>query len=303
MSRKTVVVTGSNGFIGSHLVTALRGAYTVVGISTGSANHPGQADIYHQMALPSPDLDDIFRQHRPAFCIHCAGPASVGMSMDHPSVDFQSGPVTLFQIADAIRKAKLDCTVVFPSSAAVYGNPEAIPVRESASLKPISPYGHHKLMGEHILKEFAQIYGIPYMALRIFSCYGAGLRKQLLWDVARKVEAGRLDLFGTGEETRDFIHVRDLAALMKLLLDQGARDVVLNVGAGAQVPVRRIAELLATAMGRGDLRPSFSGSSRAGDPLRWEADVSRIRAFGFTPQVALEDGVAEYVKWYKREGI
>ena len=299
MPRDSILITGANGFIGSHLVREFQPDYTVVGLSTGSVNHPGGADIYYQMSLPHADIEQIFARHRPRFCIHCAGPASVGHSVNHPAVDFHVGPVTLFQIADTIRKQELDCTIVFPSSAAVYGNPQRLPVAEEHPSAPISPYGFHKKIGEDILIEFQTLYGVPYLVLRIFSCYGAGLRKQLLWDVCGKVRQGELRLFGTGSETRDFIHVHDLAAAVKRVMCSGVRNRVFNLGNGEQVSIADMVEEVRKAFGASCPPAGFSGEVRPGDPRNWEADISELRNLGYSPSISLQQGVQGYVDWFR----
>lgn len=296
---RTVLITGSNGFIGSHVAQELKGRYRLVGVDTDSVNFPGATDDYFQMTLPHPDLDQVMARYKPDAVVHMAGSANVALSMDHPGVDFQAGPVTVFQVLDAIRKADLTSTFIFPSSAAVYGNPDSLPVREDSRLGPISPYGFHKLICETVIREFQQIYGIPHVIMRIFSCYGAGLRKQLLWDVAGKIRSKRLELFGDGDETRDFIHVRDVSRLVAGLLDRDVKSMTLNVAQGRQVSIRTIVERMCSLLSSNGLKPSFTGNRRSGDPVHWEADVGQLRGLGFDPVVGLEEGLAAFCSWYQ----
>lgn len=299
-----ILVTGSNGFVGRHVVAALRNSGRVVGLGSGSVNFPGQAHEYHQMTLPHPDLERLLARLKPATVVHCAGSASVGLSMNHPGVDFQAGPPVIFQLFDGLRKAKLAAPLIFLSSAAIYGNPVRLPVAETDPLAPVSPYGYHKLLCETIAEEFGRIFGLPSILLRVFSCYGPGLRKQLLWDIAEKIAGGRLALSGTGRETRDFIHVADVGRLIAMLVERPCPNatgpMVLNVASGLQTSVAEIAGLMTTSFGLPKLLPEFDGRTRPGDPLYWQADVTGIAKLDFVPSVNLETGVAGYVNWYKK---
>ena len=192
---------------------------------------------------------------------------------------------------------------VFLSSAAVYGKPEVLPVEERASLKPISPYGFHKLQCESLVQEFSQTYDIEALSLRIFSSYGAGLKKQFLWDFCRKASAcNQLTLQGSGNETRDFIHISDLVRCV----DHLDRHVVfdgssINVCSGTATPIAELAEMLAAHFPH-YLSISFSGELPAGVPDRWLGDDSVLRETGFRCLTAMEAGVADYVRWYRAVG-
>lgn len=302
MSPKTVLITGVNGFIGSRLAKRLARDHHVIGLGTGSVDNHGLCHRYIQMLLPNPDFLQVITRYQPDCCLHFAGSASVGYSFEHPGVDFQSGPVTVFHILDALRQQQATgkpCLFLFPSSAAVYGNPCRLPITEEDPVAPVSPYGYHKRLCENIVEEFKSLYGVPYLILRIFSCYGEGLRKQLLWDLCRKIDTGRVELFGTGEETRDYIHVMDLAELVALLLQQDIRDTVLNVGNGLEVSTRTVAETMLRAMGRETISPIFLGREKTGDPLHWRCDCARLDTIGYKPVVAIAHGIAQYARWYR----
>lgn len=295
-----LLITGINGFIGSHAAAHFSKRFAVAGLDTGPVDQTGCAGTYHSLTLPSRDLAGLVRETRPGFCIHCAGPASVPLSFEHPENDFTSGPAALANLLEALRREAPECLVIFPSSAAVYGNPEKLPVREDAPLKPISPYGSHKLVCEKLLEEYREHYGIRSVILRIFSCYGPGLRKQLLWDIARQIrEKGRVELSGTGEETRDFIHVKDVARVFETAM--GLDNVILNTATGTQTTVHSITEAMIKDLGKTGLSPVFSGKNRPGDPLRWQADVSMLARTGYKTTVNLKAGIREYCAWAQNQ--
>ena len=123
------------------------------------------------------------------------------------------------------------------SSAAVYGDPERLPVSEDAPLAPISPYGRHRAEAEEVALQS----GAPVVIARVFSAYGEGLRRQVLWDVAqRALVGGPVELSGTGEETRDFVHARDVAAAISAIAQRSAFDgEIVNVATGRRDLHRR----------------------------------------------------------------
>ncbi|MFV0350131.1 MAG: NAD-dependent epimerase/dehydratase family protein [Halodesulfovibrio sp.] len=299
--KKTVLVTGVNGFIGSNVARVLSADCRVIGIGRSAGNSDASLYGYRQMVLPDPGLVDLLREQRPDVVVHCAGRGSVPFSISNPAADFDAGPRLVAHVLDAMRRADIDARFIFPSSAAVYGNPRSLPVAEACPLQPISPYGYHKVLSENIIQQYHQLYGQTYAILRIFSCYGEGLAKQLLWDAAVKATEGNLELFGTGEETRDFIHVHDLAHVVSLLIERKTDNVVLNAAGGRQVSVREIVGTLVQKLGL-DVPVRFNGQVRAGDPLRWQADISLLRSLGGGTPLSLEEGVQRFADWFNATG-
>ena len=193
-----------------------------------------------------------------------------------------------------------NCKFINLSSAAVYGNPLSLPIYENDALHPVSPYGKHKKMAEEICAEFTNDFGLKTCNLRIFSAYGAGLKKQLLWDLYQKSLTGNIELFGTGDETRDFIYIDDLLDVINLVANKATFDATcLNVANGIQVKIKDLVSLYLQELNfKGEL--NFIGSNRKGDPLNWEADITQIRSFGYQQNVSLEKGLEKYVEWLKR---
>jgi UDP-glucose 4-epimerase len=294
-----ILITGVNGFIGSNIAKRLKGNYKIVGLDTGSVDLSEAVDFYVQMILPSSELEGLIKAFDPDYCIHCAGSANVGISMTSPGMDFNSGPTVVFNLMDSIRKAHSCCRVIFLSSAAVYGNPKELPIGEDHSLSPISPYGYHKLISEKILEEFKQIYDIDSVILRVFSCYGDGLRKQLLWDLATKImSSNQLELDGTGIETRDFIHVFDLADLIDKMITLNLTEGIYNVSSGVQSRISEIAHFLVTYLSKQGVKIVYSNKNRVGDPLNWLGDISKIKNLGFQSAIDMDQGIKKYCEWF-----
>jgi UDP-glucose 4-epimerase len=304
MKPEYCLITGASGFLASYLASVCREA----GWATHGADRTGSSqtsnwDGFHTGLTGTLDWDTILATP-PRFCFHLAGGASVPASVADPIGDFESlFPGTARLLVSIARRAP-DCVFVLFSSAAVYGVPPTLPVREDCPIRPVSPYGVHKAMAEGLVAEYARLYGLRAVVLRIFSAYGEGLRKQLFWDLCQKAVAARpggmIELSGTGAETRDFVHARDvaeaaLAAALAASPVPGCEPI--NVASGIETTVADAASTLLEALRR-PVALRFNGESRQGDPPRWVANISRLQRKGFEPKRALSDGVAAYARWF-----
>ncbi len=293
------LVLGSGGFIGSHVARVLANAGYIV----------GKADIRTcddagvlRLDPERPDFTDLFRRAQPDVCINCTGAASVPASFADPARDFLLNTVRVAQMLEALRQVAPGTRFIHLSSAAVYGNPEQLPIPENAVLRPLSPYGWHKLQAEDVCREYAEIHGLPTLSVRIFSAFGPGLRKQLFWDAYQKARgATSIRMFGTGTETRDFVFVEDVAAALDTLIRNATFDGrAVNVARGEAVSVgRAIATLLDALEWR--LEVVFNGEARVGDPTHWQADVTCLQRLGFTPAYTIEAGLERVAAWMQEE--
>ena len=174
-----------------------------------------------------------------------------------------------------------------------------MPIVEESPLAPISPYGVHKVIAEDLCRSYGRTFGLRVAIVRIFSAYGVELRKQLLWDASRKALAGDFHFAGSGQETRDWVNAEDVAKLLLIAGDHAIGDApVVNGASGTEVAVGDILTVLFDAIGTSG-RPTFTGGARAGDPDRYAGDPSRARAWGWTPSRSWQDGVREYVQWFR----
>jgi UDP-glucose 4-epimerase len=302
---RTVLITGVAGFIGRYAARYFSElGWSVIGVDqVQQENGPLQnLSAYHCIQLPDKKLAGLLGHFLPQVCIHCAGPASVGLSMEDPSMDFYSSTVLTFEILNMLRLYCPASRFILISSAAVYGNPSALPIGEDQPLAPISPYGFHKYQCEQLCQEFAKVYGLSTASGRVFSAYGTGLRRQVIWDICEKVTARKsLELHGSGRESRDFVHAVDIVKALFVIAETAPMEgEAYNIGSGRQVFIAELADMILRMLGS-ECRPHFDGIAPHGNPLNWQADISKIGALGFAPEIGLEEGIKSFVNWRRSE--
>ena len=290
-----ILVIGSKGFIGSHVCQYLTPKHQVwscdVVVDYVSPN-------YLQIDASNADFKVLFNEQLFDVCINCSGAASVPDSLKNPLRDFNLNTIHVFRILDAIRQFQPTCRFLNFSSAAVYGNPQRLPIQENDLLRPLSPYGLHKLAAENICQEFQTYYGISTCSLRVFSAYGEGLSKQLFWDLFQKAQQPQpVSIYGTGRESRDFIYIKDLVRIVELIINDSAFNLpVINVASGEETTIQ---EAVQTFFGLFDqpIHYQFTGQQRLGDPINWVADIGHLKQLGYVQHYSLAQGLNNYYQW------
>ena len=295
-----ILIIGSKGFIGQHLYQyytqkgeQVWGADVIVDYAAG--------ENYFLVDATNSDFNALFSGTGYDLCVNCSGAASVPDSLKNPGRDYHLNTVNVYRILEALKTHQPRCRFINLSSAAVYGNPASLPVKETAGPGPLSPYGIHKWQSEQICREFWDYWNIPTCSLRIFSVYGEGLKKQLFWDLYHKAATGRpFTLYGTGNESRDFIHVLDLVRTIDLIARRASFEAdVINVANGEEIPIHRAASIFFSFF-EAPVDYSFSGETRKGDPVNWRAEISVLRSMGYEPGVDMETGLENYYNWLKK---
>lgn len=304
-SPKTAIIIGAAGFLGRYAARHFHEqGWSVIGIDCIPPENAPLAilDSYHDLRLPSDEFERLVAHIVPDVCVHSAGRASVPLSFTDPAADFYDGPLLTFNILNALRLQAPECRFLFLSSAAVYGNPVLQPVQEKHEAHPISIYGFHKQQCEQLCLEFARVYGLRTASCRIFSAYGTGLRRQVIWDICEKaMTRSELILQGTGQESRDFIHARDIARALEIVATTAPMDgEIYNLATGREVTIEELSHLILKAL-RLNITPVFNGVVPPGTPANWRADVSLLTNLGFAPSIGLEAGVDAFARWCKAE--
>ena len=314
----TVLVTGGAGYIGSHTVLALAEAgedvVVIDDLSTGfSAYLPEGVPLFIGDAGDENLLEGVISQHGIESIIHFAGSVVVPESMRDPLGYYRNNFMTARNLLNVAVKRGIS-RFIFSSTAAVYGNPDQVPVPEHAPTRPLSPYGSSKLMTEIMLHDVASAYGMQYVVLRYFNVAGADPRARIglatvgathLLKIAVEAATGqraKIDVYGTdyptpdGSCVRDFIHVSDLAQAHRAALSylqDGGKSVTLNCGYGRGYSVLETIEAVRSVSGR-NFAVQYA-ARRPGDIMTMVADTSRIRAMlAWTPQFDDLDTIARH---------
>ncbi len=299
--KKIVLITGAAGFLGKFISRKFssEGWYVIgIGHSNWSDFQKWGVDEWIQSEITLNALQQI--RGNVNLIVHCAGGASVSVSLEHPRQDFISTVSVTNAVLEHIRVSSPGTSLVYLSSAAVYGQQVSLPIREGVELRPVSPYGVHKMMAEDLCKSYAQSFQLKVAIVRLFSVYGDGLQKQLLWDACEKFKNQSNQFFGSGNEIRDWLHVDDAVDLIFVLQAYATENCpIFNGGCGQGVSIKVILSYLATKFDK-TLIPEFSSKSKTGDPLAYVADISCAKNLGWSPKINWKFGVEKYVNWYKK---
>ncbi len=304
----TVLVTGGAGYIGSHMVQALAEAgesvVVIDNLSTGFATFvPESIPLVVGDAADENLVEDVIAAHHVESIIHFAGSVVVPDSMRDPLAYYRNNTMTTRSLLNAAVKGGVN-RFIFSSTAAVYGNPDHVPVPEHSPTRPLSPYGSSKLMTEIMLHDTASAHGMSYVVLRYFNVAGADPQARIglatvgathLLKIAVEVATGqraKIDVFGTDYPTpdgsciRDFIHVSDLAQAHRAALSylrDGGKSATLNCGYGRGYSVIETIEAVRRVSGR-NFAVQYAGR-RPGDIMTMVADTRRMRkVLDWTPQ-------------------
>ncbi len=293
-----IVITGGSGFIGHHLCNFLSEQGKQVRIFDIAPPPMGtKAEFVRVSVLDPLRLQKLFVGADAI--VHLAALIDVQASVADPFSDFQVNAGGTLNVLEAARRANVP-KVAFASSAAVYGNPEEIPVTEEHKTDPLSPYGASKLAAERFVLLYSRLYGMKNTVLRMFNVYGRGQNplspySGVIKKFCEAISEGKQPIiYGDGEQTRDFVHVDDVANAFSLALESGGCDTPLNIGSGKETPILDLLEKMCSLSGKTS-NPKFL-SGLKGEIKRSCADISLAkRKIGYYPKVSLEGGLKEIV--------
>ena len=292
------VVTGGLGFIGSNLVDqlVLKGHKVVVldNFSTGrrsnlSHHNKNNVKIIKIDISKSKSLDKYLKGV--SYVFHLAGLADIVPSIENPNKYFKSNVIGTFNVIQAAKKANIK-KFIYAASASCYGFPDSFPTSENAKINPMYPYAFTKWQAEELVMHWVKVYNFPATSLRFFNCYGPRSRTSGAYGavfgvfLAQKLAKKPLTIVGNGEQTRDFIHVKDLVRAILGAASSRKIGEIYNVGSGKEVKVNKIAKLIS---GKKIYIPK-----RPGEPDRSLANINKIkRDLNWRPKIKIEEGVKD----------
>lgn len=299
------LVTGGAGFIGSNVVRRLlEHGHEVTVFDNCSTGYEVNLKPYPEAELVRGDIRDAEAVDAAVSgkeaVFHLAASVGNKKSIDEPIYDASHNVLGTINVLEAMRKYGVG-NIVYSSSAGIFGEPQYQPVDEAHPSEPDSPYGATKLCGEKLVLSYMKLYGIKAVCLRYFNVYGKNQRFDAYGNVipifAGRIARGEeLTIFGDGEQTRDFIDVKDVAAANVAAAEKPEAWGTFNVGTGTEITINRLAEILGEVTGE-----DFGvvhGPPRPGDVRQCTADTARLRgALGVSPSTDIPENLKEYYAW------
>jgi nucleoside-diphosphate-sugar epimerase len=311
MANETCLVTGVAGFIGSHLAERLLAdGHRVIGVDcftdyyareiketnlSGLRTSPGfefiEADLRMDLAVLLDGVDYVFHQAAQAG-VRASWGASFAVYTDLNILATQ-------RLLEAARQATALKKMVCASSSSVYGDSDALPLREDSPAWPVSPYGVTKLASEHLARLYATEHGVPTVSLRYFTVYGPRQRPDMAFcKFVRAIYAGEeITQYGDGEQTRDFTYVSDAVQANVLAAAHGAPGSVYNIGGGSRVTLKECLALLERVTGH-PVRVRRMDAQQGDMRHTWADTTAARRDLGFEARVSLEEGLRAEAEWY-----
>lgn len=318
-----ILVTGGAGYIGSHTVKALcENGHTPVVLDNLSRGHKPSIPAgieFLEKDIADPDLAKVMKDLGIEGIMHFAAHSQVGESMQKPNIYYENNVVGSYRLIESARLAGVK-NFVFSSTAAVYGEPDVVPITEDSPHRPTNVYGRTKLMIEQMLSDYSNIYGQRYVALRYFNAAGADPSGTIGEDHSPEThliplildaalgKRPSISIFGTDYDTpdgtcvRDYIHVNDLASAHLLAMEyltKGGDSNYFNLGSGNGFSVKEIVETTKEVTGI-DFKVEI-GPRRAGDPGTLIASFDKIKQLlGWNPTHSnVKDIIKDAWNWHK----
>lgn len=296
-----VLVTGAAGFIGSHMVQELLDhQYSVVALdnlSNGKKNRVSQDATFYEVDITSEDIEYIFQHEQPDFVIHLAAQSSVLKSMEKPIEDCQAnvlGTLNILRFSNKYNVKKF----ILASSAAVYGNPASLPVKENSKLAPLSFYALSKISAENYVHLYEKMFGLQSCILRFSNVFGPNQESGVIANILSRISKREAPIINNGSQTRDFVYVKDVAAACLTALVSHETGIF-QISSGTERTINEVFSLIShftnmeiepllKELDAAEIKRSVLSNEKARKILQWE------------PHYSLEEGLEEVIQSYSK---
>jgi UDP-glucose 4-epimerase len=292
-----VLVTGGAGFIGSHIVDLLtEGGHEVIvvdNLSTGKKAFINKKAIFYLLDINAPQLEEIFAKEKPEYVIHQAAQVDVAKSVENPIDDAESNIIGTIRLLECCRKYDVQ-KIIYASSCAVYGETDDCSIQEDFTVQPISFYGISKHTPELYIQLYHRFYGIPFTILRYANVYGPrqtpkGEGGVIAIFMQKTLKGEQVVIYGDGEQTRDFVFVKDVAAANLLALNRGTNQII-NIGLNKKTSINKLYALMSSKYvsplylpkRNGDIQFSRLNNEKAKQLLDWNPTYDLLRGLDET---------------------
>ncbi len=308
MRRETVLVTGGAGFIGSHVVDLLvEEGYRVVvvdDLSTGRQENLNKDTTFYRLDIRDPSLAEVFKKERPRVVIHHAAQVSVRNSVEDPVEDASINILGSIHLLELSAKNRVRKFLFASTGGAIYGEQLYFPADEEHPQMPISPYGVAKLAVEKYLHYYKEVHGMDYVSLRYSNVYGPrqdpyGEAGVVAIFTERMLSGGQPVINGSGEQTRDFVYVGDVARANLLALDKGISGIF-NIGTGRETSINRLFHILKDLTGAS--AKEVHGPPKEGEQFRSSISPEKAeKIMDWKPETPLEEGLKATVEFFRNK--
>ena len=291
-----ILVTGAAGFLGPHVAAAfLEKGHTC----RLTDLRPGEGHNDIEIADLTRMGDALRVTSGIEVVCHLGGVGDVYLAFEHPDEAARANVVGTATLLEACRQNGVH-KLIYTSTWEVYGEPEYQPLDEAHPCRPDHPYNITKLAGEHLSVSYDRLKGLPTVCLRLGTAYGRGMRPNSVFSIfiAKALKQEAITVQGSGNQTRQFTHVRDIGQAFALAAESEVHGEVFNIVSPEEVTIRRLAEIVTEAL---PTRLEF-GEPRPGDiPSAQVSSAKAEQVLGWRPQVSFHDGLQDLIKWHREK--
>ncbi len=282
---KKILISGYNGFLGTHLTNSLISKYDVIGLSKKNSKDDRLRHIKKDITkITSNDFKDIF------CVIHLAAITDPKFCNDFPDQCILTNVLGTQKMLEAARKN--NCKVIYASTSHVYGIPKKLPIRETTLTSPTSIYSGSKLAGEILCESYSKQYDMDISIVRIFSVYGPGSGNHyVISNIISQLKNSNIIKLGNLKSKRDFIFISDVVKAFEIILNNIQGLNIYNVGTGTSYSIEKICKIIEKLLGKKIIIKTNSKQDRKIDPKNIVCDISKLKKLGWKPKISIEQGL------------